>query len=116
MSAADYNALRQRGRSKYGNVKTEVDGIRFDSAAEARRYGELKLMEQAGEITDLVLQPAYTLTVNGVPVCKYVGDFAYLEQGKRVVEDVKGVRTPSYRIKRKLMLSVFGIEIVEVEA
>ena len=68
ISAADYNAMqaKQPKRSKYGNKKTIVDDIEFDSIAEARRYRELKLLEAAGEIEGLVLQPPFPLEVNGV--------------------------------------------------
>jgi hypothetical protein len=106
-------------RSKYNATPTEVDGIRFASQAEARRYGELKLLERAGVIRDLVVHPAYDLVVGGMSVGAYVGDFAYREArpfSGLVVEDVKGVRTPVYRLKRKLMLAVHGIDVREVRA
>jgi dsDNA-binding SOS-regulon protein len=67
--------------SKYGAVRTEVDGISFASKKEARRYSELKLLERAGEIADLQLQPRFPLTVNGVRVCTYVADFQYRDIG-----------------------------------
>lgn len=101
---------------KYQNILTEVDGIRFASKAEANRYGELKLMEYAGEIELLRLQPRYPLHVNGVKVADYMADFSYHETntGKRVVEDVKGVKTPVYKLKRRLMKAIHDIEIVEI--
>lgn len=107
-------------RAKYGNKKTEVDGITFDSKAEARRYGQLKLLERAGAIQGLTLQPVFVLipsvTVQGRkrPAIKYKADFQYIEGEKRVVEDVKGVRTPVYNLKRHLMKYVHGIDIKEV--
>lgn len=105
-------SLRAPGKpSKYGNVRTEVDGITFDSAREAREYAILKLLAQSGDITDLVLQPRFPLQDSGTgavtglqrrPVV-YVADFAYTDrQGRRVVVDVKGFRTKEYRIKVKL--------------
>jgi hypothetical protein len=100
--------------NKYGARKTEVDGITFDSAKEAKRYGELKLLERAGEIAELELQPKYDLTVKGQKVCTYKADFRYFEHGCEVVEDVKGMRTPVYRLKKKLMKACHGIEIREV--
>ena len=109
--------------NKYGNEKTEVDGIKFASRHEAKRYVELKYMERAGLIKNLQLQRVYTLigpqadkdgNVIERPV-KYIADFVYKDKdGKTVVEDAKGVRTDVYRIKRKLMLSIYGIRIQEV--
>lgn len=112
-------------RNKYGNRKTVVDGIAFDSRKEAKRYQELKLLEKAGEIKDLRRQVKYELIprqkINGKVVerkVEYVADFVYLQNGDIVVEDVKGYREgPAYSlftIKRKLMLYVWGIKIVEI--
>lgn len=99
---------------KYGNRKTVVDGITFDSAKEAKRYGELKVLQRAGEITSLELQPRFPIVINGVKVCTYVADFGYVDQiGSPVVEDVKGMKTREYILKRKLMKAVYGIEILE---
>jgi hypothetical protein len=100
-----------------------IDGIRFDSQAEGRRYRELKLLQRAGKISDLVCHPTFRLTVKGVLVCKYEGDFQYRlrddrtgELGPEVIEDCKGVRTPLYKLKKKLLWAVHGIEITEVQA
>ena len=101
-------------RAKFGNHKTVVDGITFDSKAEATRYSVLKVLQAAGVVTQLRLQVPYDLTVNGLKVCRYIADFVYMMDGKEVVEDVKGMRTPEYKLKRKLMLAVFGIEIQEI--
>lgn len=107
---------------KYGNKRTEVDGITFDSKKEAERWCELKLMERAGVISGLVRQMPITLLpaqrnekgkVIERPV-KYIADFMYTEDGKTVIEDAKGVRTKEYIIKRKLMLWRYGIKIKEV--
>lgn len=92
---------------KYRNRKTEVDGITFASKAEARRYGELKLLEKAGEIENLILQPRYRLRVEGANVGTYVGDFFYLEDGRPVVEDVKGVETAVFRLKAKMFRATY---------
>src|SRR5690348_6849374 len=121
MDAADFVALGRKKRSKYGNVKTEVDGITFDSAAEARRYGQLRMLEQAGVVANLELQPRFPLIVNGVTIAEYRADFRYRdpETGLVVIEDVKGgnaTRTPQYRIKRKLMRALYGVSVVEIEA
>lgn len=99
--------------NKYKNQKVTVDGIKFDSMKEARRYKELKLLERGGAITDLTLQPKFEL----IPTIKreghktervtyYIADFAYTEKktGKEVVEDVKGYKTKVYKLKKKMFL------------
>lgn len=92
-------------KSKYSARKTAVDGIVFDSAKEARRYCELKLLERAGEISDLQMQVKFELIPkqDGESAVNYKADFVYTEKdGARIVEDVKGFRTKEYIIKRKL--------------
>ena len=90
--------------SKYGNKKTIIDGITFDSKKEGNRYCELKLLERAGQITDLKLQVPFEIcpSQQGERAIKYIADFTYTESGKKIVEDVKGKRTDVYIIKRKL--------------
>lgn len=104
--------------SKYHAKRTTVDGVTFASKAEATRWQELRLLERAGQIADLEYQPRYLLTVNGVVVGTYVGDARYRDvlRDRLVVEDVKGVRTPVYRLKKKLMRACHGIDITEVDA
>lgn len=104
-----------KARAKYRNKKTVVDGIKFDSQREATRYSVLKIMQAAGVISDLRLQVPYTITINGLKICKYVADFVYIDNGREVVEDVKGMKTPTYNLKKKLMKAVHGIEIQEVK-
>lgn len=118
-------------RNKYGNRKIVVGGTRYDSTKESRRHQELKLLERAGKISDLHTQVKFVL----IPAQRepdtigprggrkpgrflerelaYVADFVYQEDGKQVVEDSKGFRTPEYKIKRKLMLWVHGIKVRE---
>ena len=101
--------------SKYRAKATIVNGVRFASKAEARRYSELKALERAGLISHLELQPRFPLIVNGQHICTYLGDFRFLENGKSVTEDVKGVRTDAYIIKRKLLLATHpGIDHREI--
>lgn len=108
--------------SKYNSKKTIVDGRKFDSKKEARRYQELLLLEKAGEIKNLSRQVKFVLIPSqrdetGKVVereCSYKADFTYEEGIKTVVEDVKGYRTKEYIIKRKLMLYQYGIRIREV--
>lgn len=100
---------------KYHSRKTEVDGITFDSKAESRRYMVLKLMEDQGTIKDLELQPRFLLQAaytsgSGKKIRKleYVADFLYkTETGKVVVEDVKGMKTKEYRIKKKIFEKIY---------
>ena len=108
-------------RPKYGNRKTEVDGYLFDSAAEALRYRELKLLEAAGEITRLVLQPKFQVEIEGRHICDYFADFSYWD-GKTsnlVVEDVKSEYTaklPMFLLKKNLVEALYpGIKITVVQ-
>lgn len=109
---------------KYNNTKKTVDGITFDSILEARRYTVLKSRLEAGTISDLRLQPHYTIMegykdLSGTYIrpVQYIADFSYINaDGKRIVEDTKGVRTEAYAIKRKLVRDRFGVEIVEITA
>ena len=96
-------------KHKYNARPTIVDGITFASAKEARRYGELKLLEKAGKIHTLVLQPRYKLVIEET----YVADFRYMENGETVVEDVKGFLTSAYKRKRKAMKKQHGVTILE---
>lgn len=124
-------------RRKYGNTKIMVDGIQFDSKREAARYQELRLLERAGKISNLRLQVKYALIPTQRAAsfelyksgpqkgmrkpgkvleneCAYIADFVYTQDGSEVVEDAKGMRTAVYRIKRKLMLERYGIQIKEI--
>lgn len=107
------------GRSKYHAKKSTVDGITFDSRKEADRYLVLKGMEDDGVIVDLRWQVRYELVpafdVDGKhyrPIY-YVADFVYVEDGKEVVEDVKGMRTDVYKLKSKLFARRYGMNIKE---
>ena len=123
-----------RAVSKYRAQRTTVDNITFASQKEARRYRELKLLERAGDIRGLTMQPEFPLYVavsGGDPerIGVYRGDFAYEERVVRglkitkpptlsiawedVVEDVKGFKTPLYRWKKKHVEAQYGIQIRE---
>ena len=127
-------------RQKYGNEKVSCDGITFDSKKQVRRYNEIKLLQRAGQITELELQQSFELVPScyeaiptgeyykkgekkGQPKYKnvciekavtYRADFTYYENGQLVVEDTKGMKTKEYIIKRKLMLYIHGIKIKEI--
>lgn len=123
--------------NKYYNKKIEIDGIVFDSKKEAHRYAELKILEKAGRISNLRTQVAFELIpaqferyerynkkgqrIKDGMRCveravEYRADFVYEEDGKTVVEDTKSpaTRTVAYIIKRKLMLYIYGIKVVEI--
>lgn len=111
--------------SKYRAVATHFDGIRFASKREADRYFQLKMLEKAGEISGLELQPVYELTVETYAgdeiIGRYRADFRYFVRdrktgriGDSVVEDAKGFKTPLYRWKKKHVEAQYGIEIREV--
>jgi hypothetical protein len=101
---------------KYRNIPCEADGIKFDSRAEARRYGALKLLERGGVITQLVVKPQFPMVVAGANICTYIADYSYHENGVLIVEDVKSkaTKTPVYRIKAKLLKALYGITVREV--
>lgn len=101
--------------SKYHAVKEVVDGIKFASKKEASRYRQLKLMEQAKAIQDLHLQVKFPLVKKSQygREIKYIADFTYYDNGKLVVEDTKGYRTDVYKLKKRLMAELYGIEIKE---
>ena len=111
--------------SKYNNRKVELDGFTFDSQKEARRYSELKILVRVGEISELELQKSFVLAESvkfnneprAKPAIRYVADFAYMENGVMIVEDVKSKATkslPVYRMKKHLMKSVHDIDIQEI--
>lgn len=124
----------KRYGGKYNAKKVQYDGITFDSKKEYRRYLELSAMEKAGIIKNLERQVKYILipaqrepdtigSRGGIKKgkliereCAYYADFVYIvaETGEKVVEDVKGMRTPEYKIKRKLMFFVHHIKIKEI--
>ena len=135
---ASRQSMKKTSRSKYRSKKVKVDGMVFASKKEADRYKELKLLEKAGEISDLRTQVKYVLipaqrewtgdtytkgrkkgTMKPGKIvereCAYIADFVYTVPGQGViVEDTKGFRTKDYVIKRKLMLYVHGIRIKEM--
>jgi len=120
----DKPAEREKRGQKYGNTKVTDGGNKFDSKAEHKRWQYLALLERAGEIRELRMQVPFVLIPAQVsPSGKkerptvYLADFTYTDAtGALVVEDVKGAVTPEFRLKRKLMLHVHGIEVKEVRS
>lgn len=100
-------------RNKYNARKTTVDGIVFASAKEARHYANLRILERAGKISALELQKPFVITVNGKCIATYKADFVYWECGNRVILDVKGFRTPVYRLKKRLVEALYNVVIEE---
>jgi hypothetical protein len=108
--------------NKYKNIKTEINGKTLDSKREAKRYSELLLLERAKEIKDLQLQvkyelqEGYKLSTKQVRPIIYIADFVYYDNGlkKWVIEDVKGMRTEVYKLKKKLFEYKYKIEIHEI--
>lgn len=95
--------------SKYRNIKTNG----YDSAKEAKRANELKLLERAGEITDLqeqvsiLLQERFRHNSKWERAITYIADFVYYKDGEKIIEDVKGFKTDVYKIKRKMLLFTY---------
>jgi len=107
---------KTRRPNKYFAKKTLAFGLKFDSKWESERWGQLKAMEKAGVVTELERQVRYTLSINDIKICDYVADFRYLQQGedglsKLIVEDAKGVLTPEFKLKKKMMKAIHNIDI-----
>jgi len=108
--------------SKYNATRTKVDGIVFASKKEARRYSELRLLEKIGQVLDLELQPRFPVYIaplretGAVRVFTYIADFRYKDKdtGRIVIEDVKGVKTQVYKLKKRCVQAYYGIRISEV--
>ena len=113
-----YELKNEKGKkkSKYHAKKTEVNGKTFDSKKEDKRYMELKAMEKVGSIQNLQLQVPFVLIEKSKygRSIKYVADFVYYNKnGSKVVEDVKGVKTPVYKLKKRIMAEKYGIIVLE---
>ena len=105
-------------KNKYGNVKVKYGGAVFDSKLELKRWKELCLMERAGEISNLFRQVVFPLVINDVKVASMRPDFVYTDRhGVKVIEDAKSVITaknPVYRLKKKIIKAIYGIDIIEI--
>ena len=119
---ADGTFKKRSHKYKANGRWIEVDFIPvfFDSAAEADRYEQLKEMAEAGTIDQLEVHPTFQVTVNGHPICKYEADFRYrIKPGRlgqrTLVEDVKGMETAEYKLKRKLVHALGLCDIIELK-
>jgi len=103
-------------KNKFGAKKTEFMGMKFDSKWEAERYGQLWKMQENKEIRDLERQVRFNIVIGEHKICAYIADYTYYKPNKDgvdefIVEDAKGVETDVFRLKKKLMLAVNGIDI-----
>tara|TARA_R110000868_G_scaffold333506_1_gene594316 strand:- start:141 stop:527 length:387 start_codon:yes stop_codon:yes gene_type:complete len=116
--AALKGAKKGRGRFPVGPKEDRtLDGHVFASVREMKRYAVLRDWQRLGVITHLELQPKFPVTINGHPLTKYTADFAYFENGERVVEDCKSSGTAkdtAYRLRKKAAELQFFIKIREV--
>ena len=104
--------------SKYRNQPITLDGIRFQSKAEARYYSQLKLREKAGEVYGVELQKPFVITINGILICTYRCDFSFYDHKEdrvRVI-DVKGFSTPVFKLKAKMVKAQYGVTIEVIKA
>lgn len=102
-------------KSKYGNKPTKVSEGTADSKGEAKRFEDLKLLQLAGEIKNLKFHPKFDIEINGVKICSYEADSSYydLRRLAHIVEDAKGCRTEAFKLKKRLMLAIHGIDVEE---
>jgi len=102
--------------NKYRNKSVTIDNIRFASLAEAHRYKELKLLLRNNAIERLKFHPPYPIVVAGEHIATYYADFQYwdIKKGIEVIEDVKGVKTQVYKLKKKLVETIYAISITEI--
>tara|TARA_Y100001972_G_C7609245_1_gene305363 strand:- start:108 stop:464 length:357 start_codon:yes stop_codon:yes gene_type:complete len=101
---------------KYKAKRVELDGYKFDSQAEAKHYWfTLKPLLEKGEITHFKVHPKFEIIIDGEKICNYIADFSYFSQKARVVVDVKGFKTPVYKLKKKLVEATYpGVKILEI--
>ena len=111
-----YKQRWYNGGSKYGNIKQEYNGRRYDSKLEAARAQELDLLKKAGEIVEIIPQYKIELRANGHLICNYYVDF-YIEykDGSIVLEEIKGYETDVFRFKRRLLEALYLPEHPEME-
>lgn len=101
---------------KYKAVPIKIDGIHFPSTVEAQHYAELKILERAGEITDLKVHPRYPITINKQLICIVELDFSYRDKQKLPhVDDVKGMDTAVSRLKRKMVEAAYGLKVTVIK-
>jgi len=115
ISAEQYREMAKPKRTKYGNVKVVIDGESYDSKIEAEFHHHLKLRERIGEVYGIVRQKDFLIELSGQRICVLKVDFWFYDRrtlGMRAV-DIKGgpTDTPVFRLKRKLVRAMFGVEV-----
>lgn len=121
ISIAEYHvqmAQIKKPHSKYGNVRCELDGLKFDSKAERDYFAALRMRELAGEVRSIAVHPFWDVSVNGVEICRVEMDFSFYdirEKRTRII-DVKGCDNPLSKIKRRLLRAVHGYDVEVVQA
>lgn len=115
--ARNTGILKPKKRAKYGAKRMYVDGVWFDSIAEAKFYGGLRDRQKAGEVGAILRQPEFPLVVNGIVIAKYRADFQFFDRiaGHDRTVDVKGFDTPLSRLKRKHVKAQYGIDVEVVK-
>jgi len=107
--------LKNKNRFNVSPVEERtMGGIVFASKKEMKRYAELRLLQRAGEVQDLELQPEFRVSINGEHYCTYTADFAYTEKGERVVEELKSTGTAkdaAFRLRKKAAELFYGIKV-----
>ena len=103
----------QKHWHKYNAVPQTMDGIQFASTKERDRYAELKLLLNAGKISDLKLQFPMPVYIKDKHICIWKADFVYWEKKQKIYEDCKGFKTPTYKLKKKMVEAFYDIEIRE---
>lgn len=118
MKTTNFGAYAQKSKSKYGNVKTEYNGHKFDSKKEAQYCATLDLLKRATDpkkrVISYSLQVPYRISLNGHKICTYYADFVVKYADHEEIIDVKGKKTDVYRLKKKLVEAQYGVKIIEV--
>lgn len=106
---------QQSSYNKYSNQKTTYNGIVYDSKRESKRAGELDILKRIGEVKSWLPQSEFRIEHRGVKICSYFADFKVVyADGHVEFEDVKGVKTAVYKLKKKLVKAFHGVDIKEI--
>ncbi len=113
MNLEEYFAEMNKGKNKYSAVRTEYGGVTYASKAEANRAYELDALSRAGVVEKIERQPKFPIFINDEKVFTYIADFKYWDKEKKceVIEDVKGMRTAIFNLKKKCVEAYYKIEI-----
>jgi len=113
ITVAEFKKLKPK-KSKYKAKKVVFDGIKFDSLKECARYKQLMILQKAGSVIKIELQPRYDIIINSKFCGFYKADFkVYYSDGRIDLEDVKGIKTTVYNLKKKIVEAMYNIKIIE---